>query len=211
VIGMNVIGTTWRLSVVFGLACVSIAAAQVQPVPSPADAKRRAEAEKLAKTTLARDASIAPSSIDVESVEAVTWQDTSLGCPRPDMMYAQRLVSGFKVVLRAGGKSYNVHTGETSAVICDQSAPQAATQAVIPPDVQAYRLAREALAAARKVDPDRVLLKRVRPLAASDARCKTPEGRKPEGGTVFLVELTLDEETVYYAADKLVAVPCQAK
>jgi hypothetical protein len=82
---------------------------------------------------------------------------------------------------------------------------------LIPPDVQAYRLAQEALASARGVPSDRVLLKRVRPLAASDPRCRMPEGRKPEGGTVYLVELLLGEETVFYAADQLAAVPCQAK
>ena len=38
-----------------------------------------------------------------------------------------------------------------------------------------------------------------------------PEGRKPDAGTVYLVELMLGDETVYYAADRLVAVPCQAQ
>jgi hypothetical protein len=208
---MSVIGTTWRSAVVIAVACGSLAGAQVQLVPSGPDAKRRSEAEKLAKDTLTRDKSIAPGSIEVESVEAITWQDTSLGCPAPDMMYAQRLVPGYKIVLRSGGTRYNVHVGEGNAVLCDQKAPQPATQAVTPPDVQAYRLAREALAAARGVPADKILLKRVRPLAPSDPRCKMLEGRKPEGGTLFLVELLLGDEIVYYAADKLTAVPCQAK
>jgi hypothetical protein len=208
---MSVIGRTWRSAVVIGAAWAALAAAQVQPVPSGADAKRQAEAEKIAKTTLARDKSIAPASIEVESVEAITWQDTSLGCPAPDMMYAQRLVPGYKIVLRSGGARYNVHVGEGNAVLCNQNAPQAATQAVVPPDVQAYRLAREALAAARGVPADKILLKRVRPLASSDPRCKMPESRKPEGGTVYLVELLLGDEIVHYAADRLAATPCQTK
>lgn len=209
---MYVIVKAWSSSVLFVFLSASLATAQVLPVPPGADAKRRADAEQLAKATLARDKSIAPASIDVASAEAVTWQDTSLGCPAPDMMYAQRLVSGYKFVLRAAGKSYNVHVGERSAIICDRSDTQAGTtSSPVPPDVQAYRLAREALASARGVSPDRVLLKRARPLAASDPRCRMPEGRKPEGGTVYLVELTLGDETVYYAADRLAAVPCQAK
>jgi hypothetical protein len=209
---MSVIGKACRLSVVVGLAWVSLAATQVQPVPPGADAKRRSDAEKLAKTTLVRSKSLPPASIEVESIEPTTWQDTSLGCPAPDMMYAQRLVAGYKVVLRSGGTRYNVHVGEGNAVLCDQSAPQAATQvAQIPPDVQAYRLAREAAAAARGVPADRILLKRVRPLAASDPRCKMPEGLKPGGGTVYLVELMLGDEIVYYVADRLAAVPCQTK
>jgi hypothetical protein len=209
---MYVIMKAWSSSVLFVLLSASLATAQVQPVPSGADPRRRADAEQLAKATLARDRSIAPASIEVASAEPVTWQDTSLGCPAPDMMYAQRLVSGYKFVLRAAGKSYNVHVGERNAIICDRADSLAGTtSSPVPPDVQAYRLAREALASARGVSPDRILLKRARPLAASDPRCKMPEGRKPEGGTVYLVELTLDEETVYYAADRLAAVPCQAK
>lgn len=209
---MWVIGKAWRWSVVWGLACVSLAAAQVQPVPSGADAKRRAEAEKIAKATLAREKSIAPASIEIESVQAITWQDTSLGCPQPDMMYAQRLVPGYKVLLRAAGTSYNVHVGDRSAVVCEENAPQVATGAgQVPPDVQAYRLAQKALASARGVPADRILLKRARPLAPSDPRCKMPEGRRPEGGTVYLVELMLGDETLYYAADRLAAVPCQAR
>jgi hypothetical protein len=208
---MSVIARACRWSVVVGLAWVSLAAAQVLPVPSGSDAKRRADAEKLAKATLARDKSIDAASIEVESVEAITWQDTSLGCPAPDMMYAQRLVPGFKVRLRAAGTSYNVHVGEANAVICDRTTPQAATEAArFPPDVQAYRLAREALASARGVPADKILLKRSRPLAASDPRCKMPEGRTPHG-MVYLVELMLGDEIVYYAADRLLAVPCQAK
>jgi hypothetical protein len=210
---MSAVGKAWRLSVVLSVAwMMPLAAAQVQPVPSPGDAKRRADAEKLAKTTLAKSRSIAPASMEVESAEAVQWQDTSLGCPEPGMMYAQRLVSGYKVVLRASGKSYAVHTGEGNAVVCDQSAPQAATEvAQIPPDVQAYRLAREAAAAARGVPADRILLKRARPLGPSDPRCRMPEGRKPDGGAVYIVELMLGDEILYYAADKLTATPCQPR
>lgn len=207
---MYVIVKAWSSSVLFVFLSASLAAAQVQPVPPGADAKRRADAEQLAKATLARDRSIPPASIEVASADAVQWQDTSLGCPAPDMMYAQRLVSGYKVVLRAAGKSYNLHVGEGNAIICDRAdTPAGTTSLPVPPDVQAYRLAREALASARGVSPDRILLKRARPLAASDPRCRTPEGRKPEGGTVYLVELTLGDETVYYAADRLAAVPCQ--
>jgi len=34
-------------------------------------------------------------------VDAVTWPDTSLGCPKPGMMYPQVLVEGVLVQLRA--------------------------------------------------------------------------------------------------------------
>jgi hypothetical protein len=43
---------------------------------------------------------------------AVTWPDSSLGCPQPGMMYSQVLTKGTLVVLEAGGKRYEYHGGK---------------------------------------------------------------------------------------------------
>lgn len=43
--------------------------------------------------------------------EAVTWSDSSLGCPEPDMMYAQALVRGYRVVARVGSRDFDYHAG----------------------------------------------------------------------------------------------------
>ena len=40
---------------------------------------------------------------DVVRAEAVEWNDGSLGCPEPGMMYTQALVTGYHVVLAAEG------------------------------------------------------------------------------------------------------------
>jgi hypothetical protein len=50
----------------------------------------------------ARRADIDPDSITVVKAESVTWNDGSLGCPEPGMMYTQALVDGYHVVVRAG-------------------------------------------------------------------------------------------------------------
>jgi len=52
--------------------------------------------------------------IEVVSVERVTWPDTSLGCPEPGKMYAQVLTPGYRIVLKAGGKTYEYHTDTRS-------------------------------------------------------------------------------------------------
>jgi hypothetical protein len=55
--------------------------------------------------------------------EQVTWPDTSLGCPQPDMMYAQVLTPGWRVVFEdAEGQVYQVHTDEDFEyfIICAQ-------------------------------------------------------------------------------------------
>jgi hypothetical protein len=59
--------------------------------------------------------------IEVVSAEAVQWPDASLGCPRPDMMYAQVITPGYQIVLAAGGEEYDFHTGnraEGPIILC---------------------------------------------------------------------------------------------
>ena len=50
-----------------------------------------------------------PETIDVTKVGYVTWPDSSLGCPRPDLEYMQVLTEGVLIVLRHGGASYHYH------------------------------------------------------------------------------------------------------
>lgn len=40
----------------------------------------------------------------VARAEAVTWNDGSLGCPQPDLVYTQALEPGYWVVLQDGGQ-----------------------------------------------------------------------------------------------------------
>lgn len=51
-----------------------------------------------------------PSSVAVVVVEEVVWPDASLGCPQPDMMYAQVLTDGTRVLLEVDGIGYSYHT-----------------------------------------------------------------------------------------------------
>jgi hypothetical protein len=44
------------------------------------------------------------------SAEAVTWPDTSLGCPRPNTGYNQMVTPGFRITLLANGGPYTYHT-----------------------------------------------------------------------------------------------------
>lgn len=54
--------------------------------------------------------------------EAVIWNDGSLGCPQPGVMYTQALVDGYQVVFDVDGEMYDYHLSETGAfVLCDKS------------------------------------------------------------------------------------------
>lgn len=49
--------------------------------------------------------------VKLESSQAVTWRDASLGCPDPGMSYAQVLVPGWRVRFAAGAKQLDYHVG----------------------------------------------------------------------------------------------------
>lgn len=49
--------------------------------------------------------------VEVVSVEEVTWRDGSRGCAEPGMSYTQALVDGSRITLRAGGRTYEYHSG----------------------------------------------------------------------------------------------------
>jgi hypothetical protein len=54
--------------------------------------------------------------LEVDRAAAVTWNDTSLGCPEPDQMYAQVLTDGYWVVLRANGQEYDFRASQQGEI-----------------------------------------------------------------------------------------------
>ena len=61
--------------------------------------------------------------VEVQVVEAVEWSDASLGCPQPGMMYAQVITPGYRILLRAGGKTYEYHSDQKRAILCQPAKP----------------------------------------------------------------------------------------
>jgi hypothetical protein len=79
------------------------------------------EVVRLAVEDLAKRLGLAPEAIQLISVEAMKWSDTSLGCPQPGMMYAQVITPGFLVVLEAEGEEYDYHTDvDRFVVLCEK-------------------------------------------------------------------------------------------
>ena len=64
------------------------------------------------------------STITVASVQEIEWGDTSLGCPKEGMVYAQMITPGCAILLQAAGKSYEYHTDFTDRfVLCAGGRP----------------------------------------------------------------------------------------
>jgi hypothetical protein len=95
-----------------------------QPVPSESTSPIVGEVPAaLLEQILASAADHA--GVDVEEIEviraeSVTWNDGSLGCPEPGMMYTQALVPGYHVVLDAGDSELDYRAAATGDFrLCD--------------------------------------------------------------------------------------------
>ncbi len=77
----------------------------------------------LVKEDLAQRLNIPADQIHVVSVKAVDWPDTSLGCPKPNMSYAEVITPGFEIILKADGQEYTYHTGRGKYVQCEGQWP----------------------------------------------------------------------------------------
>ena len=65
---------------------------------------------KLRPEVLAELGLAADTPLELVSYEPVKWPDASLGCPEPDMMYAQVVTPGWIVVFSYDGKDIEVNT-----------------------------------------------------------------------------------------------------
>ena len=116
----------------------------ISPPPSPPPAEPVAAAA-AAVAYLAAELDISPEEVTVLSFEPVEWSDASLGCPQPGMMYVQVITPGYRFLLEAEGREYEVHTDRTgqSVVVCQsasphESDPEAIFQALLAHLTQTY-------------------------------------------------------------------------
>jgi hypothetical protein len=56
-------------------------------------------------------ANVAREQLVIVRAESAVWNDGSLGCPEPGMMYTQALVNGYWVVIEAAGQTYDFRVG----------------------------------------------------------------------------------------------------
>ncbi len=75
---------------------------------------------EAAKTDLARRLIINADQIEVRAVESRQWPDASLGCPQPDMMYAQVIIQGFQIILSVEGQEFDYRTDLQRAILCER-------------------------------------------------------------------------------------------
>jgi hypothetical protein len=110
-------GAAWFVCVL-ATACATV---HSQDMPSPPSSKGSG-VEKPAATSIVPQDTIEAALDDavnrttatrqqilVTIAEAVTWNDGSLGCPQPGMLYTQALVPGYRIVVSAAGQVLHYH------------------------------------------------------------------------------------------------------
>lgn len=89
------------------------------PVPFDSAVQRLVD---QARTDLAKRLSVDAGQIETVDVYQVTWPNSGLGCPKPGMVYAQVMVDGMRIRLRAGGRVYEYHSGgQRGPFLCEQN------------------------------------------------------------------------------------------
>jgi hypothetical protein len=63
---------------------------------------------------------LSPAEVHVQQVEAHQWGDSSLGCPRPGLLYSQVVTDGFLVVVTAADKTLEYHSDARGRVVLCQ-------------------------------------------------------------------------------------------
>jgi len=80
-------------------------------------------ARQLALETAAKHLHLPQDQLQVESLEAVDWRDSSLGCPKPGHRYLSVIIPGYRAAVvtegQAAGKKVDVHMGRGRALVCE--------------------------------------------------------------------------------------------
>ena len=120
------------VTIVFSLGLLLAAAACVvesppssaPPVESPVangdGATESNPAEAAARRALAEMLGVPQGDLTLILSEERQWNDTSLGCPQPGMMYAQVITPGHRFIFEHGGDEYNYEyrtNGDGSIVV----------------------------------------------------------------------------------------------
>lgn len=89
------------------------------PSPSGADPALAAIVEPVLAAAATR-LGVDRAAMSLVSVEATTWSDGSLGCPKPGELYTQALVDGHQIVVTSGGATLDYRvTGPGSFRVCE--------------------------------------------------------------------------------------------
>jgi hypothetical protein len=169
---------------------------------------------RLAAETLAGELNINVNEIEVDTVRAVEWRDTSIGCPQPDQAYGQVITPGHKITLRVGGQFYFVHEANGRAFVCKGQKQTAVAGVTRQLEFEWGRVAMEArrdLASTLGVEQNQIIVASAEGTTWSDASMGCPESgieyevRDRQG---YVITLRHGSRNYRYHTDLDRIVPC---
>jgi hypothetical protein len=172
--------------------------------PSPGTPAERARAVVAARVGIASE------DVQVISVLARDFPDSSLDCPEPGMSYLQVITPGHQVIVEADGRRFDVRVSGASARICHRRKPAGSGRRVAKPPLQELaERARADLAQRLQAEPTAIAVIGVRALGTEDRLPGCDVLCAPDNGFCgYAVALKHDgRQYAYFAADGHVE-PC---
>lgn len=91
-------------------------------IPSKGEGAVSTDILTIIKADLAKRTGTTVDAMRVLLGEAVEWNDSSLGCPRPGLAYMQVITSGYRVLLQVANQTYEYHTDTRGHfVLCEKT------------------------------------------------------------------------------------------
>jgi hypothetical protein len=172
----------------------------------PTAVSTEADAIARAKALLANQSGVATEAMELISVEAKTWNDSSLGCGKPGTMALQVLTDGYVVQLRAKDKTHRVHVAGNQAIVCDRPVlsrkPGGATRARGVDTIM--EVARNDLAKQLGVDAAQIRIAGMKPQTWTDSAMECPvagETVKPGPLQGYKLSLRYQQRVYTYHTD----------
>ncbi len=168
-----------------------------------------AEASRMARRAVAEKLAIAEERVSVDTIEAVDWPDSGLGCAVKGEVTQPVITSGYRLSIRAADETYEVHVGAGHARICSGGAGPAGN--FLAAGLKVAGIARKDLAGRLGVEPREVQLLSMKPITWPDRSlgCPSPDGsREPVPTKGFVLTLKARDKEYTYHADTERAVAC---
>jgi hypothetical protein len=140
------------------------------------------------------------------------FPDASLGCPQPDMAYAQVITPGFQVLVEADGRRFDVRVAGTAGRICyrRKALPRSGETERLSPR-QLGESARDDLARRLALTPDAVTLinlRRLKPAEAVPGCGEVCTGDTAPADCGVVVRLLAEDREFDYVAGPAGVQPC---
>ncbi len=173
------------------------------------------QTRKLVHTVLVKELKIAENEISILSSKTMNWANSSLGCPVKGQYYLPVGTPGHLVKVKAKGKTYTVHTGMNSAIVCDPKRTLDNNRSSGVPlrkesrQVKSIQLSRELLLVSTQSESKNVSLVSIKKIPWSSIQETCSEQNTFEkSSNGFLVVLKLEDEVSRFFSDGIKVVHC---